>query len=162
MGHLEYELHEYDAAVESYARLLELEPAHRTGHFNRAVCLGRLGRWEEAAAAFEPALQLDPARDERTSAWAPAWSTWSAPRTPCAVFNSYLQPFPDHEEALFGKAVAMQLAKRYDEAAEIYRKILARNPRSEQCSPTSSSCTWRGRTTRPCAQCRKAAGAFAG
>src|SRR5215831_3110148 len=37
LGHVQYELQDYAAAVKSYAQLLELEPAHRTGYFNMAV-----------------------------------------------------------------------------------------------------------------------------
>src|SRR3974377_19395 len=37
LGHVQYEVKEYAEAVSSYAQLLELEPAHRTGHFNMAV-----------------------------------------------------------------------------------------------------------------------------
>src|ERR1051325_1459865 len=37
LGHVQYEVQEYAEAVNSYAQLLELEPAHRTGYFNMAV-----------------------------------------------------------------------------------------------------------------------------
>ena len=52
------EVKDYAGAVNSYAQLLELEPAHRTGHFNMAVSLGKLTRWAEAAA-----MELATARD---------------------------------------------------------------------------------------------------
>ena len=44
----------------------------------------------------------------------------------------YLAAFPEQEQALFGKAVALQQIGRPQEAVEYYRKVLARNPRSEE------------------------------
>ena len=35
---------------------------------------------------------------------------------------------PSHEDALFGKAVALQSLGHPDEASQIYQKILERNP----------------------------------
>ena len=64
LGHVQYEVQDYAAAVNSYAQLLELEPGHRTGHFNMAVSLGKLARWGEAAASFEKALEIDSRRSE--------------------------------------------------------------------------------------------------
>ena len=45
-GHLEYELNQYEAAVTSYSRLLDLVPNHPTASFNVAICLEKLGRWQ--------------------------------------------------------------------------------------------------------------------
>src|SRR5690242_578867 len=55
LGHVQYELKDFAEAVNSYAQLLEMEPTHRTGHFNMAVSLGKLARWAEAAASFQKA-----------------------------------------------------------------------------------------------------------
>ncbi|MCC6719607.1 MAG: tetratricopeptide repeat protein, partial [Acetobacteraceae bacterium] len=49
-GHLQYELELYDDAVQSYSRLLALDPRHLNGAFNLAVCLEKLGRWDQAGA----------------------------------------------------------------------------------------------------------------
>src|SRR5215471_16882249 len=59
IAHIQYELHEFEQAAATYTKLLELAPEHRTAHFNKAVCLAKLGRWEEAAGSFEKALRID-------------------------------------------------------------------------------------------------------
>ena len=48
------------------------------------------------------------------------------------AFNCFVFKYPDHEEALFGKAVALQQAGRLDEATEFYQKVLLKNPKSEE------------------------------
>src|ERR1700682_506383 len=38
-AHIQYELHEFEEAVNSYSKLLDMAPEHRTAHYNKAVCL---------------------------------------------------------------------------------------------------------------------------
>ena len=39
----------------------------------------------------------------------------------------------EHETALFGKAVSLQLLWKFDEATALYLQILEKNPQSEEC-----------------------------
>ena len=64
MGHIQFELGQFEGGANSYRELLQLEPQHPTGWFNLAVCLERLGRWQEAAEKFQKACEIDPARSE--------------------------------------------------------------------------------------------------
>src|SRR5947207_13921646 len=34
LGHIHYEMRDYEAAARAYQQLVELDPVHRTGHFN--------------------------------------------------------------------------------------------------------------------------------
>ena len=54
------------------------------------------------------------------------------PKSALASFERCLELSPDHEDALFGKAVAMQSLGHPDEASQIYQRILKRNPESEE------------------------------
>src|ERR1035438_2658412 len=38
LGHIQYEMNDYESAAATYAQLAQLEPLHRTAHFNLAVC----------------------------------------------------------------------------------------------------------------------------
>src|SRR2546423_271250 len=62
IGHLQFELRRYDAAARTYAEALRLGGDDSTTHYNRAVCMEKLGAWEEAAAAFQQAIELDSRR----------------------------------------------------------------------------------------------------
>jgi len=42
LANIQYELRDFVAASSNYAKLAELEPSHRTAHFNLAVCLCHL------------------------------------------------------------------------------------------------------------------------
>ena len=64
MGHILCELREFEQAAKYSSKRLELEPEHRTAHFNRAVCMAKMSEWEKARVDFERALRIDPARLE--------------------------------------------------------------------------------------------------
>ena len=59
-GHIQFELEMYDDAAKSYSSLLEQAPTHPTGAFNLAVCLEKLGRWQQASQRFQKAIEIDP------------------------------------------------------------------------------------------------------
>src|SRR6476619_3528390 len=64
MGHIQFELEQYEDAAKSYTKLLSIDPRHMAGQFNLAVCLEKLGRWEEAAERFTKVLETSPTRTE--------------------------------------------------------------------------------------------------
>src|ERR1035441_3337385 len=64
LGHIQYEMHDYEGAAETYTALSEIEPNHRTASFNLGVCHGNLKRWSDAAAAFRRACEADATRPE--------------------------------------------------------------------------------------------------
>src|SRR5512144_2366047 len=45
MGHIQFELGQFEPAANSYRSLVQSKPQHTTGWFNLAVCLERLGAW---------------------------------------------------------------------------------------------------------------------
>ena len=51
---------EWRAARRGFLRVLELHPRHHQSHGNLGICLASLGRREEALAAFDRALEINP------------------------------------------------------------------------------------------------------
>src|SRR5690349_14009360 len=45
LGHIHYEMRDYEGAAATYSQLIEAEPRHRTAHFNLGVCRGNLKDW---------------------------------------------------------------------------------------------------------------------
>ena len=64
---IQFELEMYEEAAQSYAKLLSMHPRHANANLNLAVCLERLGRWQEAADFFEKAAEAQP--DRWTRGW---------------------------------------------------------------------------------------------
>ena len=62
IGHLQFELRQFEAAAGTYAEALRQDRGDSTNHYNRGVCLEKLASWEEAAAEFQKAIELDSRR----------------------------------------------------------------------------------------------------
>jgi Flp pilus assembly protein TadD len=72
LGHVQFELRDFEHAAASYRALVELDPAHHTAHYNLGVCLGNAQQWKQAADAFPQALAVD------ARAWMHTWD-WASP-----------------------------------------------------------------------------------
>src|SRR3982751_6543525 len=57
VGHIQFELEQYEDAARSYTKLLTMDPKHAAGNFNLAVCLEKLGRCTQATDRFTKALE---------------------------------------------------------------------------------------------------------
>jgi tetratricopeptide (TPR) repeat protein len=127
LGQLEFEAGDYENAAATFAKLAAMDPGHGTAAFNRAVCLEKLSRWSEAAAAFREAAD----DGDLPAAWLGLGLCLLHQRRPedaLAAFERFLIVEPDHESALFGQAVALQMLRRFDEAqryTEDSRPVLA-------------------------------------
>ncbi|MBI5071021.1 MAG: adventurous gliding motility TPR repeat lipoprotein GltE [Deltaproteobacteria bacterium] len=97
--------------------------------FNLGVCLDRLGRRAEAAAAYRRALALQPAFGEAAGNLA-LTAEPDEPRAATAYWTDHLRRFPDDA---VGRARLAQLAERAgraDEAWRLAREALQRDPTS--------------------------------
>jgi len=56
---IQFELEQYQDAAKSYAKLLTVSPRHAAASFNLAICMERLGKWQEAAEHFKRATSLE-------------------------------------------------------------------------------------------------------
>jgi tetratricopeptide (TPR) repeat protein len=130
LGHIYYEKGDHQSAARVYRQLTEIEPAHRTAHFNLAVCLGNLKQFGAAAESFRAAIKADAARAD--AALGLGISLLHAGNAADALepLEEYLLLFPDREQALFAKAAALQQTGRTAASVEMYRKTLARNPKN--------------------------------
>ena len=133
LGHIQYEMRDYAAAACTYAQLAEADPKHRTAFFNLGVCHGNLKQWHDAADAFRRASadRRHPLRCAARSGHR-ADPRWRAQARPSSRSINTSASSPNHEQALFGNAVALQQTGKHAEAVEQYRKVLARNPKCEE------------------------------
>lgn len=132
LGLIQLELEQYQEAEKSYTRLLTLDPRHIAGQFNLAVCREKLGRWKEAAERYKGVLAVTPNHSEARLGLAICQLQLANPDAALENFTRVLGDCPDNDTALFGKAASLQLTSRLEEAANVYRHLLARNQNTEQ------------------------------
>ena len=51
---------EYDKAITSYSKAIELDPNHALSYYNRGCAYGEIGEYEKAIADFNKTVELDP------------------------------------------------------------------------------------------------------
>src|SRR3954463_8945571 len=62
LGHIQYEMRDYEGAAGTYSRLIEIDGKHRTAWFNLGVCQGHLKNWKSAVESFRKAAEVDATR----------------------------------------------------------------------------------------------------
>ncbi len=130
-GDLLAELGRLADAAGSYYTATVSAPANLYARSQLASCLRRLGRWEEAAEAFQAVLNADPHRD-----------SIRLELGDCLLHLNRLEPALDcfdrcwsdgaQRQALFGKGVALQLLRRFDEAEIAYQRLLTLDGKAEE------------------------------
>ena len=130
-GDLELELGRVQQAAESYATVVIEEPDHVYAQGQLGLCQQRLENWDAAGRAFEAVLQFDPHRDEVRLNLARCLLRLKRFAAALECFDKCWSEAAKRR-ALFGKAVALQLLRRFDEAETYYERLLAIDPYFEE------------------------------
>jgi tetratricopeptide (TPR) repeat protein len=126
-GATEFSLGRYQDAALTYSVVATSQPENPDAMYNFALCLERCERWDAAAGAFERVLSMDAGRSEARLALASCLLKMNRAEEALENFDGACIG-DDRETALFGKAVALQMLQRFDEAANIYATLL-------ECAP---------------------------
>jgi len=117
-----------DEALGHFSALMA-DPENSDAHFNFAIWLQRAEQWDAAAQSFVRALWIDPQRDSARIGLGACLLKMNRFEEALATFNQAASaPGP----AWFGKAVALQLLHRFEEAEAAYEVFLASEPNSEE------------------------------
>jgi tetratricopeptide (TPR) repeat protein len=104
-------------------------PENAGAHLNLAIWLQGEERWDKAAEAFERALRLDSRMEAARIGLGACLLKLDRVEEALEIFERGENgPGP----ALFGKAVALQLLQRFDEAEGAYETLLEAQPNSEE------------------------------
>lgn len=129
-GEIEFVLGRYQDAALSFFAVVHSEPDNADAHYNLALCLQRSDRWDASCQAFQRALMLDPSHHSARLGLGASLLYLNRLQEALEVFYacSDAGPIPGG----FGKAVALQLMRRFGEAEIAYEELLASDPNSEE------------------------------
>ena len=130
-GDLQLELGQLQGAAESYSTVAEADPDHIYAQGQLGLCLFRLEQWDAAARALEVVLQFDPHRDEVRLNLAACLLRLGRLGAALDCFDKCWSE-GSRRRALFGKALALQLLRRFDEAEKHYERLLEIDPLAEE------------------------------
>ena len=130
-GDILVELGRFADATGSYYTATVSAPGNLYARSHLASCLRRMGRWQEAAEAFQVVLQADPHRDPMRLELGDCLLHLNRLEQ---ALNCFDQCWSDaaQRQAVFGKAVALQLLRRFDEAEIAYERVLALDGKAEE------------------------------
>lgn len=130
-GDLLVELGRLADAAGSYYTATVSAPGNLYARTHLGSCLRLLGRWEEAAEAFQTVLRADPHRDAIRLELGDCLLHLNRLEP---ALNCFDQCWSDaaQRQAVFGKGVALQLLRRFDEAELAYERMLALDGKAEE------------------------------
>lgn len=130
-GDLLMELGRLTDAAGSYYTATVQAPANLYARSHLGSCLRRLGRWEPAVDAFQPVLEADPHRDSIRLEMGDCLLRLNRLEKALECFDKCWSESAQRR-ALFGKGVALQLLRRFEEAEIVYERVLALDGKAEE------------------------------
>jgi len=121
-GEIEFALERFHDAALSYFAVVQSDPGDADAHYNLGLALQRSDRWDASCQAFERAIALEPRHQKARLGLAASLLYLNRLKEALAIFEQA------GSAGLFGKAVALQLLHRYDEAEQVYQQA----PESEE------------------------------
>ena len=130
-GEIQFALGRCQEAAGSYYTVVTAEPDNTFAHYHLALCLRHLQDWDAAARSFQKVVDSDPHRDEARLALGGCLLNLNRAEEALAHFDRCWSDAA-RRAALFGKAAALQLLRRFDDAEAAYKRVLEADPRSEE------------------------------
>ena len=127
-GHLHFEQKQFAEAAEAYRKAAEVDPNHRTAHYNYGLSLERLGDFQEASEAFARAAAINPKVWQARLGQAVCALEMKNPEQAIEHFQAVLAAEPQHRQARLGLAIAQQTMGKLDDAAILFTALQAEEP----------------------------------
>ena len=141
-----------EAAGAFFASTL-MAPDNAESHLRLALCLQKLREWEGALRHFERARLLDPANTDASLGLGAVLLELGRAEQALEAFNAAMGR--DTPAALLGKAVALQMLRRFYEADAAYREVLRLRPDSEDALGNLVALSMKGQDRSAAAQYAK-------
>ncbi|MEO1245732.1 MAG: sulfotransferase [Pseudomonadota bacterium] len=122
-------LGDVEAAIGHYARLLARQPGLASAHFNVALLYRKSGRFDDAIAAYEKAIELGlEGVEEVYSNLGVLYAELRRPDDARGCYAKALDSRPDYVPALYNLAGLNEECGERDTAIELYERILDVDP----------------------------------
>ncbi|REJ47589.1 MAG: tetratricopeptide repeat protein [Microcystis flos-aquae DF17] len=119
---------EYEQAIASYDKALEIKPDYHEAWNNRGIALGNLGRFEQAIASYDQALEFKPDYHEAWNNRGIALRNLGRFEQAIASYDRALEFKPDKHEAWNNRGNALRNLGRLAEAIASYDRALEIKP----------------------------------
>ncbi|MFN7217663.1 tetratricopeptide repeat protein [Microcystis sp.] len=119
---------EYEQAIASWDRALEIKPDDHQAWYNRGIALYNLGRFEQAIASYDRALEIKPDFHDAWNNRGNALDNLGRLEEAIASFDRALEIKPDYHQTWFIRGVALYNLGRFEEAIASFDRALEFKP----------------------------------
>ncbi len=119
---------EYEQAIASWDRALEIKPDDHQAWYNRGIALGNLGRLAEAIAYFDRALEIKPDFHDAWNNRGNALGNLGRLEEAIASYDQALEIKPDFHLAWYNRGVALGNLGRFEQAIASFDRALEIKP----------------------------------
>jgi len=127
LGNSFVELGNFQQAIESYSRAIELNPKLATAYHNLGEMLVGQKRWDEAIANYRQAIAINPDSFESYHSLGKTWADRGECDRAIACYRKSLEINPNYARAYLGLGNVLAQKREFDEAIKCYRKTLELN-----------------------------------
>jgi tetratricopeptide (TPR) repeat protein len=121
-------LGEYDDAIKSYDKVIEIEPRNVEAHYSKGHILGQLGKYDEAIRCFDKAIEIEPRNVDARIAKGLDLDKLHKHEEAIIYYDKALEIKPDNAIAWFAKGLALHYLKRFNEAVNSYNRAIDIKP----------------------------------
>lgn len=120
--------HRYEAAIEVFTRLVELDPDNPDVYKNRGVAHMKLSQYDAAIQDFEKTRQMMPDLKGLHSNLGVAWYYKGEYETAISHYDTEIRLSPDSHYAYFNRAICWAELKKYDKSLDDIDQTLSLAP----------------------------------
>ena len=123
-----YYLHEYEDAIESYQKAIELNPEDAGAYYNMGISYDNIEAYEKAIEAYQKAIELNPEDAGVYYNMGISYDNIEAYEKAIEAYQKAIELNPEDARAYNNMGVSYENLERYVEAIEAYQKAIELNP----------------------------------
>jgi tetratricopeptide (TPR) repeat protein len=128
LGILQYQLRNYDSAIEYIEKALQINPEDTGANYNLGLAFKEKGELDKAIACYQKAVQLDPNFADAYYNSGTAFQEKGQYDEAVACYEKALRIDPNLSGVYYNLGIIFQEKGQYDEAITYYQKALQFNP----------------------------------
>ncbi|MCD4816210.1 MAG: tetratricopeptide repeat protein, partial [Methanosarcinales archaeon] len=118
----------FNESIETYNKVIKINPQYAEAWNNKGVALGNLGRFEEALIAYDKAIEINP---QHAGAWynkGTVLGNLGRFEEASIAFDKAIEINPQYAEAWYNKGIVLCNLGRFEEALIANDKVIEINP----------------------------------
>ena len=123
---------EYDKAIESYKKAIEINPKKDDAYYNMGISYDDNGEYDKAIESYKKAIEINPKKDKTYYNMGIAYSENKQYDKAIESYKKAIEINPKKDDAYYNMGIAYIENKQYDKAIESYKKAIEINPKNDK------------------------------